>query len=233
MTADDGRFLEDVRAESGFRQLLESHKAFRLEGDAPYLLIPMTYRKNVNMPFTIEVYCDQPSCRVECFVARRRHAPRETVRHEACRTIVRMFLCHKWKLVRARPPNPQVAHDYIVKYFGRLVRDNDEGYVDINLALNALEAAYIQLTGKVEMKKRFFPQMRKRLAERGHVIADCDVPLMPPGSQTTAASNRGWSAEGGRRPHSSKIQAGPTKSRVVLRVVDAARQRHEGIGIAM
>ena len=38
------------------------------------------------------------------------------------------------------------------------MRDNDEGYVDINLALNALEAVYIQLTGKVEMKKKFFPK---------------------------------------------------------------------------
>ena len=43
--------------------------------------------------------------------------------------------------------------------------------------LNALEAAYIQLTGKVDMKKKFFPQMRQRLAERGHVIADYDVCL--------------------------------------------------------
>ena len=32
------------------------------------------------------------------------------------------------------------------------VRDNDEGYLDINLALNALESAYIQLTGKSEAK---------------------------------------------------------------------------------
>ena len=34
-------------------------------------------------------------------------------------------------------------------WFRQPVRDNDEGYVDINLALNALESAYIQLTGQV------------------------------------------------------------------------------------
>ena len=32
------------------------------------------------------------------------------------------------------------------------MRDNDEGYLDINLALNALESAFIQLTGKAEQK---------------------------------------------------------------------------------
>ena len=216
VTADDGSLsLDDVKAESGFRQLVESHKEFQvrasspsplsllllllsssphlcspllssplflasqLEGDMPYMIIPMTYRKNISMPFTIEVYCDQPSCRVEMLPQPIADVRREEmVKHEAARTITRMFLCHRaWGLVRARPPNPQRAHDYIVKWFGRPVRDNDEGYVDINLALNALEAAYIQLTGKVEMKKKFFPQMRKRLQERGHVIADYDVCL--------------------------------------------------------
>ena len=56
-------------------------------------------------------------------------------------------------------------------------RDNDEGYLDINLALNALESAYIQLTGNPEAKESFFPEMRKRLKARGHKIADYDVLL--------------------------------------------------------
>ena len=59
-------------------------------------------------------------------------------------------------------------------------RDNDEGYslyLDINLALNALESAYIQLTGNPEAKEFFFPEMRKRLKARGHKIADYDVLL--------------------------------------------------------
>ena len=44
-------------------------------------------------------------------------------------------------------------------------------------ALNALESAYIQLTGKADMKGKFFPQMRERLRHRGHKIADYDVCL--------------------------------------------------------
>ena len=50
-------------------------------------------------------------------------------------------------------------------------------YLDINLALNALEAAFIQLTGKAEAKGAFFPRMRERLTARGHKTADYDVCL--------------------------------------------------------
>ena len=50
-------------------------------------------------------------------------------------------------------------------------------YADINLALNALESAFIQLTGKAEAKGQFFPQMRKRIAARGHKVADYEVCL--------------------------------------------------------
>ena len=49
-----------MRCESGFRQNVESHATFELTGDTSYLLIPMTYRRNVSMPYEIEVYCDQP-----------------------------------------------------------------------------------------------------------------------------------------------------------------------------
>ena len=62
-------------------------------------------------------------------------------------------------------------------WFRQPVRDNDEGYLDINLALNALESAYIQLTGKADSKGKFFPQMRERLRARGHKVADYDVCL--------------------------------------------------------
>ena len=101
VTVDDGSLsLEDVRCQSGFRQAIETAKPFRLEADTPYLLIPMTYKKGVEMPYDIEVgallehadgradgraegraecphcmlsalphcmqvYCDQPSLRVE------------------------------------------------------------------------------------------------------------------------------------------------------------------------
>ena len=46
-----------------------------------------------------------------------------------------------------------------------------------NLALNSLEAAFIQLTGKAEAKGAFFPRMRERLQARGHKTADYDVCL--------------------------------------------------------
>ena len=65
----------------------------------------------------------------------------------------------------------------MLEWFRKPMRDNDEGYLDINLALNALESAFIQLTGKLEAKGSFFPRMRERLAERGHNVADYDVCL--------------------------------------------------------
>ena len=83
-----------------------------------------------------------------------------------------------WRsLLRQRPPDRTRAQKLIVTHFSRPVRDNDEGYLDINLALNALESAYIQLTGKADAKGKFFPQMRERLRQRGHKIADYDVCL--------------------------------------------------------
>ena len=80
-------------------------------------------------------------------------------------------------VTRQRPPNREGARHYIVTFFRKPVRDNDEGYLDINLALNALESAYIQLTGRADAKGKFFPQMRERLRTRGHKIADYDVCL--------------------------------------------------------
>ena len=38
------------------------------------------------------------------------------------------------------------------EWFRQPVRDNDEGYLDINLALNSLESAFIQLTGRADAK---------------------------------------------------------------------------------
>jgi hypothetical protein len=66
----------------------------------------------------------------------------EQVENEAARTIVRWFIVSRiWKLLRARPPDKSRARKLIVTFFLRPVRDNDEGYLDINLALNALESA--------------------------------------------------------------------------------------------
>ena len=180
VTLDDGSLsLDDVKAESGFRQAVESHVSFEIDGDTPYLLIPMTYRKGVELPYTIELYCDQPSCRAELMRPEVADSRREEmVRHEAARTITRSLLVHRARrFLLERPPDREGARAFITTWFSKPVRDNDEGYVDINLALNALEAAYIQLTGKLEMKSQFFPQMRQRLQERGHTVADYDVCL--------------------------------------------------------
>eukprot|EP00900_Chrysochromulina_parva_P012449 jgi/Chrpa1/21204/Chrysochromulina_OHIO_Genome00006541-RA len=121
-----------------------------------------------------DVYCDQPSLRIEQLSKAAADARRaEQVENEAARTIVRWFIVSRiWKLLRARPPDKSRARKLIVTFFLRPVRDNDEGYLDINLALNALESAYIQLTGNPEAKESFFPEMRKRLKARGHKIAD-------------------------------------------------------------
>ena len=69
------------------------------------------------------------------------------------------------------------AREMMQDWFRKPMRDNDEGYADINLALNALESAFIQLTGKANAKGQFFPQMRKRIAARGHKVADYEVCL--------------------------------------------------------
>ena len=63
------------------------------------------------------------------------------------------------------------------EFFRLPSRNADEGYLDINLALNALESAFIQLTGKAEAKGSFFPRMRDRLRERNHFVANYDVCL--------------------------------------------------------
>ena len=138
----------------------------------------MTYRKGVESSYTLDIYCDQPSCRVEKMRAEVADSRREEmVRHEAARTITRSLLVHRARRFSSSARPTARARAFITTWFSKPVRDNDEGYVDINLALNALEAAYIQLTGKLEMKSQFFPQMRQRLQERGHTIADYDVCL--------------------------------------------------------
>ena len=77
----------------------------------------------------------------------------------------------------ARAGNDDEARALMQEWFRKPKRDNDEGYLDINLALNALETAFIQLTGKAGAKGQFFPQMRTRIAARGHKVADYEVCL--------------------------------------------------------
>ena len=99
-----------------------------------------------------------------------------SVRHEAAVTVQRAFVCKRFrKLLRAR--DYERAKQLVIDWFSKPSRDTDEGYLDINLALNALESAFIQLTGKPDAKGHFFPRMRKRLEARGHKVADYDVCL--------------------------------------------------------
>eukprot|EP00326_Haptolina_ericina_P017859 CAMPEP_0181188124 /NCGR_PEP_ID=MMETSP1096-20121128/10941_1 /TAXON_ID=156174 ORGANISM="Chrysochromulina ericina, Strain CCMP281" /NCGR_SAMPLE_ID=MMETSP1096 /ASSEMBLY_ACC=CAM_ASM_000453 /LENGTH=654 /DNA_ID=CAMNT_0023277149 /DNA_START=449 /DNA_END=2414 /DNA_ORIENTATION=+ len=180
ITADDGDLsLEDVAVESGFRMKQEVESTFTLQADVDYLLIPMTYRRGVQQNFDIEIFSDQPSLRLSKlgeYEADSRRIP--ALRQEAALTIQR-WLARKqiWSHLRATPKNRQRAKELINEWFRKPNRDNDEGYLDINLALNALEAAFIQLTGKAEAKGAFFPRMRERLTTRGHKVADYDVCL--------------------------------------------------------
>ena len=98
------------------------------------------------------------------------------MRHEAAVTVQRAFVCKRFrKLLRAR--DYERAKQLVIDWFSKPSRDTDEGYLDINLALNALESAFIQLTGNPDAKGHFFPRMRKRLEARGHKVADYDVCL--------------------------------------------------------
>ena len=78
-----------------------------------------------------------------------------SVRHEAAVTVQRAFVCKRFrKLLRAR--DYERAKQLVIDWFSKPSRDTDEGYLDINLALNALESAFIQLTGKPDAKGHFF-----------------------------------------------------------------------------
>ena len=182
-----------------------------------YLLIPMTYKRKVQLAYEIELYSDvdvQLTLLSPAQARRRRplrhrrplrpplphplrpppRAVRDapprppplppqadsrrlhSVRHEAAVTVQRAFVCKRFrKLLRAR--DYERAKQLVIDWFSKPSRDTDEGYLDINLALNALESAFIQLTGKPDAKGHFFPRMRKRLEARGHKVADYDVCL--------------------------------------------------------
>lgn len=72
------------------------------------------------------------------------------------------------------------AKEIAVAWFSKPYRHSEEGYKDLNFAINALEAAFIQLTGDPSAHGRFFPRMRGRIKERGLKIADYDMVLPGP-----------------------------------------------------
>jgi hypothetical protein len=67
------------------------------------------------------------------------------------------------------------AYELALLWFAKPFRDNADGFKDVNVAINALEAAFIQLTGEPDAHGRFFPRMRSRLAQRGIKVADYDM----------------------------------------------------------
>ena len=89
LVEDDGTLsLEDVRCESGFRQAQETHASFELKGDVDYLLIPMTYKRGIQMSFEVDLYASQPSVRLTRLTDGQANARRlEAVEQEAALTI--------------------------------------------------------------------------------------------------------------------------------------------------
>jgi len=176
---DDGELqLEDVIVQSGFRQAQEVSRTFTLEPHRDYLLIPMTYRRGVLQPFNLQLYADAPGLRLvklSEYESDSRRLP--ALRAQCARTIQRVFARHLiWRLLRARAPdNQQRARAMMIEWFRTARRDNDEGYVDLNAAMDALEAAFVQLTGDVGHKGAFFPDVRAVVRARGHKVADYDV----------------------------------------------------------
>ena len=180
VTRDDLELsLDDIVGQGGFSKAEEVAARVQLLPDTDYLLLPAPYKKGVHADFEVQLFSDAPLevvplGRTEAD-RRRRHA----VESEAASTIQR-WLARKaiWRELRKRTPQARArAKEMMHDWFHRPMRDNDEGYADINLALNALESAFIQLTGKAESKGTFFPQMRKRIAARGHKVADYEVCL--------------------------------------------------------
>jgi hypothetical protein len=177
VTRDDGELnLEDVEAQSGFERAQEVSGHCDLRANQEYLLIPMTYKRKVQLAYEIELYSDVDVQLTLLSPAQADSRRLHSVRHEAAVTVQRAFVCKRFrKLLRAR--DYERAKQLVIDWFSKPSRDTDEGYLDINLALNALESAFIQLTGKPDAKGHFFPRMRKRLEARGHKVADYDVCL--------------------------------------------------------
>lgn len=177
VTLDDEELsLDDVVAESGFRMKEEVHTEVRLVADKDYILIPMTYNKGVEMGFELELFSEQPIHVAKLSESEANRRRSDEVKRAAAATIQRAWAL-KHLRAELRKGDQARAASIAEDWFRRPSRDNDEGYGDINQALDVLEAAFIQLTGKAEAKGSFFPKMRERLATRGHKIADYDVCL--------------------------------------------------------
>jgi hypothetical protein len=171
--------LRDVVCESGFRRKEEVHAELRLEAGKEYLLIPMTYKKGVQSAFDLELFSDQPLAFAKLTEPEADSRRREQLEDEAARTIIQYWVRARIRraLRHGGGKGREEARALMQDFFRMPSRNCDEGYVDINLALNALESAFISLTGNGDAKGSFFPRMRERLKERNHKVADYDVCL--------------------------------------------------------
>ncbi|KAG8461989.1 hypothetical protein KFE25_014008 [Diacronema lutheri] len=164
---------------SGFYTAEEVGKELELAPGDRYLLIPSTYRKGVERAFRIEVYAEAP-------VELRRLKPAEHAkladgpyRGYAAEVVQKAWARYQIRRSlgeRDRGRALELAHTWFAKPY----RDSDEGFRDLNFAINALEAAFIQLTGEPDAHGKFFPRMRNRLNARGIKVSDYDMCLPGP-----------------------------------------------------
>lgn len=171
--------LRDVVCESGFRRKEEVHAELRIEAGKEYLLIPMTYKKGVQSAFDLELFSDQPLAFAKLTELEADGRRRDQLEDEAARIIIQHWVRARIRraLRHGGEKGRQEARALMQDFFRMPSRNCDEGYLDINLALNALESAFISLTGNGDAKGSFFPRMRERLKERNHKVADYDVCL--------------------------------------------------------
>ena len=148
----------------------------QLYSEVDYILVPAAYKAGVMGSFELELFSED-GLALNKLSEHAAYALREPhLQSHAASLIAKTYARKKVRrAIRARRDNE--ARALMQEWFRKPKRDNDEGYLDLNLALNALESAFIQLTGQLDKKGRFFERMRGRLAERGHSIADYDVCL--------------------------------------------------------
>ena len=149
-TDDQSLELRDVVCESGFRRKEEVHAEVLLEAGKDYLLIPMMYKKGFESSFDLELYSDQPLSFSKLGDHDADSRRREQIEDEAARTIIQCWVRSRIRrAMRAGPEGREEAKALMNEFFRMPSRNCDEGYLDINLALNALESAYIQVSGSV------------------------------------------------------------------------------------
>jgi hypothetical protein len=118
--------------------------------------------KGICQPYKIQMHSDRSVAMGLLPAEEANERKTMAVRKEAASRVQKCWARRKIRLA-ITSGDTELARELMSSWFSKPHRDNDEGYLDINLALNSLEAAYIQLTGNADMKGKFFPRMRERL----------------------------------------------------------------------